>query len=88
MVLCSTPKIGPHPGGSYGGQGGLSFYVGAKGREESQISHRKFKIFIMDGMILLRFLADGMLIYVFEKNNQNIYYLCKSLVTLRTSEPL
>ena len=24
-------KFGPHPGGSYGGQGGLSFYVGAKG---------------------------------------------------------
>ena len=31
LVLCSAPKFGPHPGGSYGGQGGLSFYVGAKG---------------------------------------------------------
>ena len=31
FVLCSGPKFGPHPGGSYGGQGGLSFYVGAKG---------------------------------------------------------
>ena len=25
-------KFGPHPGGSYGGRGGLSFYVGGKGR--------------------------------------------------------
>ena len=36
MVLCvvdlTLGKFGPHPGGSYGGQGGLSFYVGAKGR--------------------------------------------------------
>ena len=31
LVLCSAPKFGPHPGGSYGDQGGLSFYVGAKG---------------------------------------------------------
>ena len=27
-----TPKFGPHPGGCYGGQGGLSLYVGGKGR--------------------------------------------------------
>ena len=32
LVLLSGPKFGPHPGGSYGGLGGLSFYVGAKGR--------------------------------------------------------
>jgi hypothetical protein len=32
LVLCSAPKFGPHPGGSYGGRGGLSFYVGGKGR--------------------------------------------------------
>jgi hypothetical protein len=32
LVLCSALKFGPHPGGSYGGQGGLSFYVGARGR--------------------------------------------------------
>ena len=25
-------EFGPHPGGSYGGQEGLSFYVGGKGR--------------------------------------------------------
>ena len=32
LALCSAPKFGPHPGGSYGGRGGLSFYVGGKGR--------------------------------------------------------
>ena len=32
VVLCSAPKFGPHPGGSYGGRGGLSFYLGGKGR--------------------------------------------------------
>ena len=32
LVLCSAPKLGPHPRGSYGGQGGLSFFVGAEGR--------------------------------------------------------
>ena len=32
MVLNGAPKFGPHPGGSYGGQGGLLFYVGAMGR--------------------------------------------------------
>ena len=29
-ILCS--KFGPHPGGSYGGRGGLSFLVEGKGR--------------------------------------------------------
>ncbi len=32
LVLLSEPKFGPRPGGSYGGLGGLLFYVGAKGR--------------------------------------------------------
>ena len=27
LVLCSTPEFGPHPGGIYGGQEGLLFYV-------------------------------------------------------------
>ena len=32
LVLYSAPKFGPHSWGSYGGRGGLSFYVGGKGR--------------------------------------------------------
>ena len=32
LVLCSAPKFGPHPEGSYEGQGGLLFYVGTKCR--------------------------------------------------------
>ena len=61
MVLCSTPKFGPHPGGSYGGQGGLSFYVGAKGRQWSQISYRKLKFSISHGVVILASEPDAML---------------------------
>ena len=61
MVLCSTPKFGPHPGGSYGGQGGLSFYVGAKGRQWSQISYRKLKFSISHGVVILASELDAML---------------------------
>ena len=61
MVLCSAPKFGPHPGGSYGGQGGLLFYVGDKGRQWSQISHRKLKIFISHGVVILASEPDAML---------------------------
>ena len=32
LVLCTGLKWGVPPVGSYGGQGGLSFLVGAKGR--------------------------------------------------------
>ena len=32
LALCSATKFGPHPGGSYGGPRGLSFYVGGIGR--------------------------------------------------------
>ena len=61
MVLCSAPKFGPHPGGSYGGQGGLLFYVGAKGRYWSQISYRKLKIYISHGVVILASEPDAML---------------------------
>ena len=61
LVLCSAPKFGPHPGGSYGGQGGLSFYVGAKGMQWSQISHRKLKISISHGVVILASESDTML---------------------------
>ena len=37
---------GGTPGGGYEGQGGLLFFVGAFGRQLSQISHRKLKISI------------------------------------------
>ena len=60
-VLCSAPKFGPHPGCSYGGQGGLSFYVGAKGMQWSQISHRKLKISISHGVVILASEPDDML---------------------------
>ena len=46
FVLCSAPKFGPHPGGSQGGQGGLSFYVGGKGRQWTQISHISHSVVI------------------------------------------
>ena len=61
LVLCSAPEFGPHPGGSYGGQGGLSFFVGAKGRQWSQISHRKLKISISHSMVIWLQEPDGML---------------------------
>ena len=32
LALFGAPKFGPHPGGSYGGRGGQSFYVGGKSR--------------------------------------------------------
>ena len=32
VVNLPLGKFGPHPGGSYGGQGGLLLFVGAKGR--------------------------------------------------------
>ena len=44
MVLCvvdlTLGKFGPHPGGSYGGQWGLSFFVGDTGR----LGSRKIKV--------------------------------------------
>ena len=61
LVLCSAPEFGPHPGGSFGGQGGLSFYVGAKGRQWSQISHRKLKISISHVVVILASEPDAML---------------------------
>ena len=61
LVLCSAPEFGPHPGGSYGGQGGLSFFVGAKGRQWSQISHRKLKISISHDVVILASEPDAML---------------------------
>ena len=61
MVLCIAPKFGPHLGGSYGGQGGLSFYVGAKGRYWSQISHRKLKFSISHDVVILASEPDAML---------------------------
>ena len=63
MVLCSAPKFRPHPGGSYGGQGGLSFYVGAKRREWSQISHRKLNRSISHGVVVLASEPDAMLTF-------------------------
>ena len=64
MVLCSTTKFGPHPEGSYGGQGGLSFYVGAKGRYCSQISQRKLKISISHDVVILASEPDAMLSFL------------------------
>ena len=32
LVLNGGPKFGPHPEVGYEGRGGLSFYVGGKGR--------------------------------------------------------
>ena len=61
LVLCSAPKFGPHPGGSYGGRGGLSFYVGGKGRQWTQISHRKLKISISHDVVILASKPDAML---------------------------
>ena len=63
LVLCSAPKFGPHPGGSYGGQGGLSFYVGGKGRQWTQISHRKLKNSISHSMAIWVQEPDAMLRY-------------------------
>ena len=51
----------PPWGSSYGGQGGLSFYVGAKGMQWSQISHRKLKISISHGVVILASEPDDML---------------------------
>ena len=61
LVLCSAPKFGPHPGGSFWGQGGLSFCVGAKGMWWSQISHRKLEISISHDMVILASEPDAML---------------------------
>ena len=61
LVLCSAPKFGPHPGGSYGGRGGLSFYVGGKGRQWTQISHRKLKNSISHSVVILASEPDTML---------------------------
>ena len=61
LVLCSAPEFEPHPVGSYGGQGGLSFYVGAKGRQWSRISHRKLKIFILHNVVILASEPDAIL---------------------------
>ena len=61
MGLCSAPKFGPHPGGSYGGRGGLSFNVGGKGRQWTQISHRKLKISISHNMVILASEPEAML---------------------------
>jgi hypothetical protein len=44
LFLCSAPKFAPHPWGSYGGQGHLLFYVGAKGRSWSQTVRKYCKI--------------------------------------------
>ena len=52
LILCSAPKFGPHPGGSYGGRGGLSFYVKGKGRQWTHISHRKLKTSISHSMVI------------------------------------
>ena len=67
LVLCSAPEFGPHPGGSYGGQGGLSFYVGAKSRQWSKISNRKLEISIV---VKLASQPDSMLN---EKRNVDTY---------------
>ena len=61
LVLCNAPKFGPHPGGSYGGRGGLSFYVGRKGRQWTQISHRKLKKSISHSMVIWVQEPDAML---------------------------
>ena len=71
MVLCSAPKFGPHPGGSYGGQGGLSFYVGAKGRQWSQISHRRLKISISGDVVILATEPNAMLSKIAENFNHS-----------------
>ena len=44
--------FGPHLGGSYRDQGGLSFYVGGNGRKWSQISHKKLKNSISLSMVI------------------------------------
>ena len=61
LLLCSAPKFGPHPGGSYGGRGGLSFYMGGKGRQWTQISHRKLKNSISHNVVILASEPDAML---------------------------
>ena len=58
MVLNGAPKFGPHPKGSYEG---LLFYVGAKGRQRSQISHRKLEISISHEVVILASEPDVML---------------------------
>ena len=63
LVLCNAPKFGPHPGGSYGGQGGLSFYVGGKGRQLTQISHRKLKNSISHSMVIWEQEPEAMLMW-------------------------
>ena len=76
MVLCSAPEFGPHPGRSYGGQGGLSFFVGAKGRKWSRISHRKLKISISHDVVILASESDAMLRN--DKKNLNLFKVkCK-----------
>ena len=74
LVLNGAPKFGPHPGGSYGGQGDLSFYVGAKGRQWSQISHRKLKISISNGVVILASEPGTML----SRGQCNLYVLLLS----------
>ena len=53
--------FGPHPGGSYGVRGGLSFLVEGKGRLWTQISHRKLKNSISRGVVILASEPDTML---------------------------
>ena len=82
LVLCSAPEFGPHPGGSYGGRGGLSFYVGGKGRQWTKISHRKSKNSISHSVVILASEPDAMLINV-KKRVEDGPNLCSRL---RTSE--
>ena len=53
-------KFGPHRGGSCGGQGGSIVLCGAKGRYVV-VPDKKQKVYIMNGMILLRLLSDAMI---------------------------
>ena len=82
MVLCSALEFGPHPGGSYGGQGGLSFYVGAKGRKWFWISHRKLNNSISHGVVILASEPDPMLI---DSSNLEIPLVRGHSLTLSTS---
>ena len=64
LVNLTLGKFGPHPGGSYGGRRGLSFLVEGKGRQWTQISHRKLKNSISYSVVIWLQEPDGMLNFI------------------------
>ena len=66
-VLTARRDVGT---GGYGGQMGLLFFVGALGRQLSQISHRKLKISISHDVVILSSEPDALLRRKISRNVQ------------------